>query len=366
LLEQLDWFFTSAEWISVYPNTMVLPLANTASDHVPCVVHIDTVIPKANIFRFENFWVEQPGFMDCVKSVWEQQSKKKYSSAVIADKFKLLRHALKKWHLSLSKLKINIQNCNKVIFLLDSLEEQRPLFISEFNFRNIVKLHLENLLLIECNYWRKRCTMRWVKVGDDNTKFFHAMATQRYRRNCISMLTADDGRQVSGHDEMAGVLWASYKERLGLSKGINMQFDLTRLIKKVSGLDDISLPFLLEEMELVLKQMPANKAPGPDGFNGLFLKKCWLIVKDDFVALVKDFHDGSLNLQNINSSFITLVPKVQSPESVNDFRPISLTNVCLKFLTKLLANRFQQKILTCDHKNQYGFIQSRTIQDCVA
>jgi hypothetical protein len=94
-------------------------------------------------------------------------------------------------------------------------------------------------------------------------------------------------------------------------------------------------------MELVLKQMPANKAPGPDGFNGLFLKKCWLIVKDDFVALVKDFHDGSLNLQNINSSFITLVPKVQSPESVNDFRPISLTNVCLKFLTKLLANRLQ-------------------------
>jgi hypothetical protein len=89
-------------------------------------------------------------------------------------------------------------------------------------------------------------------------------------------------------------------------------------------------------------------------------------VKDDFVALVKDFHDGSLNLQNINSSFITLVPKVQSPESVNDFRPISLTNVCLKFLTKLLANIFQQKILTCVHKNQYGLIQSRTIQDCVA
>jgi hypothetical protein len=140
-----------------------------------------------------------------------------------------------------------------------------------------------------------------------------------------------------------------------------MQFDLTRLIKKVSGLEEISLPFLMEEMELVLKQMPADKAPGPDGFNGLFLKKCWSLVKEDFVALVKDFHDGSLNLQNINSSFITLVPKVQSPKSVNDFRPISLTNVCLKFLTKLLANRFQQKILTCVHKNQYGFIHSRTI-----
>jgi hypothetical protein len=52
--------------------------------------------------------------------------------------------------------------------------------------------------------------------------------------------------------------------------------------------------------------------------------------------------------------------------TVNDFRPISLTNVCLKFLTKLLTNKFQQKVLSCVHKNQYGFLHKRTIQDCVA
>jgi hypothetical protein len=112
---------------------------------------------------------------------------------------------------------------------MDNLEEQRPLFITEFNFRQIVKLHLDNLLLIECNYWRKRCTIRWVKVGEDNTKFFHAMATQRHRRNAISMLTAVDGRQVSDHAEMAGLLWSSYKERMGMSEGISMQFDLAAL-----------------------------------------------------------------------------------------------------------------------------------------
>jgi hypothetical protein len=61
---------------------------------------------------------------------------------------------------------------------MDSLEERRPPFITEFNFRSIVKLHLEELLLIEGNYWRKRCTVRWVKMSEDNTKFFHAMATQ--------------------------------------------------------------------------------------------------------------------------------------------------------------------------------------------
>jgi hypothetical protein len=66
LLEQLDWFFTSANWISSFPNTMVIPLAKNGSDHVPCVVNIDTNIPKAKIFRFDNYWVDMPGFLECV------------------------------------------------------------------------------------------------------------------------------------------------------------------------------------------------------------------------------------------------------------------------------------------------------------
>lgn len=97
LLEQLDWFFTSADWISYYPMTEVLPLARTASDHVPCVVTIKTSIPKSNLFRFENYWVELDGFMECVKESWQKPSRKSHITAVIADKFKALRMALKKW-----------------------------------------------------------------------------------------------------------------------------------------------------------------------------------------------------------------------------------------------------------------------------
>jgi hypothetical protein len=66
LLEQLDWFFTSSNWVSDYPNSLVLPLARTSSDHVPSVVNIDTNIPKARIFRFDYYWVDLPGFRECV------------------------------------------------------------------------------------------------------------------------------------------------------------------------------------------------------------------------------------------------------------------------------------------------------------
>ena len=76
--------------------------------------------------------------------------------------------------------------------------------------------------------------------------------------------------------------------------------------------------------------MPADKSPGPDGFNGFFIKSCWHIIKEDFYTLCFDFFNGDLDLQAINNSFITLVPKVNNPTGVNDFRPISLLNCVLK------------------------------------
>ena len=65
------------------------------------------------------------------------------------------------------------------------------------------------------------------------------------------------------------------------------------------------------------------------------------IISSDFILLVNEFHAGTALLENLNEAFITLIPKKQTPEGVGDFRPISLTSVGLKFLTKLAANRFQ-------------------------
>lgn len=75
-----------------------------------------------------------------------------------------------------------------------------------------------------------------------------------------------------------------------------------------------------------------------------------------------DFHKGCIDLSSINASIITLIPK----NGTNDFRPISLLNSCLKLLTKLLADRLQERILELVHRNQYGFIKTRTLQDCLA
>ena len=53
-----------------------------------------------------------------------------------------------------------------------------------------------------------------------------------------------------------------------------------------TSLDD---PFFEQEILHAIKQLPSDKAPGPDGFTGLFFKSCWNIIKQDVVVAVNSF-----------------------------------------------------------------------------
>lgn len=146
---------------------------------------------------------------------------------------------------------------------------------------------------------------------------------------------------------------------------ISMQFELHSLIQTTSDLNHLCIPFSSEEIDNVILDLPYDKAPGPDGFNILFFKKAWPIIRPDIYRLCQDFYHHQADLKSINSSYITLVPKKDNPECVSDFRPISLLNTSFKVISKLLANRLQKVALQVVHENQYGFIKGRTIQDCL-
>jgi hypothetical protein len=205
-----------------------------------------------------------------------------------------------------------------------------------------------------------------VKFGDEGTKFFHANATIRHRRNLITSLKDSTGSNHSDHQSKASILWEAFKDRLGSTDSPEMMFDLEQLLNRAEDLDWLTDPFTHEEINLVVANLPSDKSPGPDGFNIDFVKRCWHIIKHDFYRICEDFLAGNVCLQSLNGLHITLLPKVDAPSTVSDFRPISLLNTSIKILTKLLANRLQHVIVKLMHKNQYGFIKSRTIQDCLA
>ena len=337
LLEQLDWFFTSPNWTLKFPNTLVHPLARPTSDHVPCVLSIGMAIPKSCIFRFKNYWIKMPGFMDIVKSIWDIHCPGD-SAKALSSKLKLLRKGIKKWSSSLSVINKLISNCNGIILMLDDFEEQRTLHITEWNFRLIVKDRLSHLLQCKQEYWKNRCTAKCAKFGSENSAYFHSMATIRYRQNTISSLSKSDGTVAYDHHEKASILRQTFQGRLGISVPTDDSFNFASYLQPTIGLNSLSVPFTNSEIDKAVHDLPSDKAPGPDGFNGLFIKTCWPIIKHDFYRLCHDFWLGKVNLQSINDAFITLIPKIPSPESPNDYRPISLLNSCFKLITKVLAN----------------------------
>ena len=83
-------------------------------------------------------------------------------------------------------------------------------------------------------------------------------------------------------------------------------------------------------------------------------------------VLIEAFFEEEICLRSINTSHITLIPKKDGPSTAADYRPISLLNTSFKLITKVLANRLQKIIRQIIHKNQYGFIKTRNIQDCLA
>jgi hypothetical protein len=222
------------------------------------------------MFRFENFWAEQDDFLDTVFDCWNSLPMLTDSARNISVKFKALRARLKDRSRHLSNLKLLISNCNRVICFLDTLEDRRGLFNPEANLRAAVKRQLQTWLHYKNLYWKKRYTVNRIRLGDECTKFFHGMATISYRRNTISQIMNEQGVWIKDHGSKAGLLWSSFRNRMGTTSLPTMLFDLANLVTPINDLDMLAAPIIDEEVDSIVKRMPTDKAPGPDGFNGFF------------------------------------------------------------------------------------------------
>ena len=87
--------------------------------------------------------------------------------------------------------------------------------------------------------------------------------------------------------------------------------------------------------------MHPTKAPGPNGMSTIFFQKYWDVVGNDLICMVLNVLNMNMSISSINRTNITLVPKINNPSKMTDFRPISLSNVVYKLIAKVLANRLK-------------------------
>ena len=126
----------------------------------------------------------------------------------------------------------------------------------------------------------------------------------------------------------------------------NME-EMDKLLEKYNFLklnqeeiENLNRPITSTENETVIRKLPANKSPGPDGFTAEFYQK----FREELTPiLLKLFQKIAEEGKLPNSSYeatITLIPKPDKDVTKKEnYRPMSLMNIDAKILKKMLMNR---------------------------
>ncbi|KAL9663911.1 hypothetical protein QQ045_019305 [Rhodiola kirilowii] len=224
---------------------------------------------------------------------------------------------------------------------LDIVQEQRLLSTEEQLRKTGLQSRIWHLEAQDERMWRQKSRVKWLKEGDQNTRYFHRMATWRSKKNNIESLVIN-GRRVEEPGELKLEIqkffvehflkrdarpWTAVKMNFGVINQ-NQKEEMERMISK-------------EEILLSLKECEGNKAPGPDGFTISFYKKFWKEVRPEVEGFIEEFSANGRLTRGIIQTFIALIPKSNSPQTVGDFRPISLVSSLYKILAKCLARRLR-------------------------
>jgi hypothetical protein len=160
----------------------------------------------------------------------------------------------------------------------------------------------------------------------------------------ILLRSVSNGMVHTNHEAKTALVDDFYDGLLGKCSDREFSINLEQLGIPDFDLTTLDAPFNEEAWDTI-KQLPSDKAPGPDRYTGRFYKTCWEVIKSDVMAAISAVGSRKfMNFQVLNTALITLIPKKEGADQVKDFRPISLVHSFAKLITKILANRLASKL----------------------
>eukprot|EP00253_Pinus_taeda_P017089 PITA_17089 len=371
IASRLDRFLVSEPVMNkdVFIEAKIMPCLG--SDHWPIRLEVDI---KKNCgrrpFRFESFWLRDPGFIKKMDEWWKQslaQGKGKMHTFQL--KPKELKGKIKKWNKEefgnileeKQKLEGEMESLQQKIIIEGRTEES----VRE---EGIILGNLEERRKQEEVLWRQKSRIKWLREGERNTKFFHQAMIQHRQRNRILSIKYQNGVRVVEQEGIEQVLVDHHKDIL-----VEPSVDRSEAIKKICS----AIPRLvtedqnnalmraanLEEVEEIVKSMKKGIAPGPDGFTIEFFQASWHFLGREILELIEESRMNQKVWPAINSTFYALIPKNDNLEDANGFRPITLCNVIYKIITSLIAKRLKPLLDKLISSEQTGFVEGRQILD---
>ncbi|GKU92387.1 hypothetical protein SLEP1_g6121 [Rubroshorea leprosula] len=365
-MSRLDRFLLSEEWCLNWENVKQWGLNRSFSDHCPIILKNQIMDWGPKPFRFFDAWLEFPQFKGMVRDIWMSTVVNGWNGFCLKEKLKEIKKVLKVWSKNMvSEIDLGIQNCIDSIAVIDKKGEVTSLAPEDIELRRTNFLDLWKNQRIKESIWRQKARKTWISEGDANTKFFHRCVKGRRRLNDITSIRVGSERPEEVNNMKESV--ANYFETL-FKEDTWQRPTLDGIeFKRISDEERVMLeaPFTVEEVRQAVWNCESSKAPGPDGFNFKFVKEMWDTIKNDIMGFVTEFHKNGKLVRGLNSSFIVLIPKVASPQKIEEFRPISLVGVMYKLIAKLLACRLSSVLNGIIGETQMAFVGERQLVDSV-
>ncbi|KAL0295118.1 UNVERIFIED_CONTAM: hypothetical protein Sangu_3204100 [Sesamum angustifolium] len=267
------------------------------------------------------------------------------------------------------------------ICALPSTSDHSPLILSgmnrfdehvAFRFDNYLT-HLPGFLRSVEDIWKHR--IAGTAMYETVCKLKLLKAVFRSQKRMKGNLTENVTKAKSFLDK-AQALLNTYNEDIFLNlvkccrsqnRGLNLEFLRSELKHSVTTTEASLLvaPVTQAEVKEAFFDIDVESAPGPDGYTAAFYRTAWPVVGQAvFQAVGEFFRTGNL-LKQINTTLIVLIPKVNLPIFVSDYRPISCCNVLYKAITKILVKRMQRVLPLLIDYSQNAFVPGRSIIDNV-
>ena len=352
----------SDQWLALWPDSSQHVLHRDYSDH--CLVILKTKLvdwgPKP--FKVLDLWLNQKGYQKLVQESWSKDQQGGWGGIVLKNKLRNLKNTIKQWSKDIADINVSrIQNLRQKLNDLETTAGDRVLSQEEVKVKKLLQQELWEVSNAYESLLRQKSRDKWIKEGDSNTTYFHKAINVRRNYNALQGLFID-GNWVQQPDRIKNEAFNFFLHRFSEDKSFRPTLDgvFFHSIDQ-NQREGLIAPFSDQEIKDAVWSCGGDKCPGPDGFNFNFIKAFWKILRPEFRRFVDEFHCHGSFPRGSNASFMALIPKSNHPQSLNDYRPISLIGCMYKVISKLLANRLRTVISGIVDERQSAFIKDRHI-----
>ncbi|XP_074296333.1 uncharacterized protein LOC141626381 [Silene latifolia] len=223
---------------------------------------------------------------------------------------------------------------------------------------------LRDLISARDSFLTQKAKIQWSLEGDLHTSYFHQVIKKRNMLNKVFQIEDHHGVVCTEGASIQEAFLEYYQELLGTQTDVacvNQSVVRKGNCCTEEHLSILAKPVTAEEVKHNILSIPKDKAPRPDGFNSQFYRDAWDVVGDEICSAIMNFFSTGQLLVQVNSTIITLIPKVERPTSVKHFRPISCCNVLYKAISKILCERLALILPDLINQSQGAFVKGRSI-----